>query len=191
MVSRILYPEVTDQDDDHLSDPGFTAHLQEVLSVPSETGFCGLPESMTKGALRIRYKRISLLFDLAPIRFTELPMLPRALVVSYTTFSPLPRQVGTVCFLWHYLSIAGTTCYVVSRSWCSDFPPRYIGTIVSFSLVYSGATIILEQFSQMMILSPLDTSTIICGRTVKWHPEQVPFLRSVATALPLLCSINL
>jgi len=42
------------------------------------------------------------------VGFTEPPQSPAALVVSYTTFSPLPPdQVATwnpaaVCFLWHF-----------------------------------------------------------------------------------------
>ena len=37
------------------------------------------------------------------VGFTELRRSPGALVVSYTTVSPLPPQAGTaVCFLWHW-----------------------------------------------------------------------------------------
>src|SRR3954462_15118687 len=37
------------------------------------------------------------------VGFTEPPESPRALVVSYTTISPLPQRlrVAAVCFLWH------------------------------------------------------------------------------------------
>jgi len=38
------------------------------------------------------------------VGFTEPPQSPAALVVSYTTVSPLPpgRDPAAVCFLWHF-----------------------------------------------------------------------------------------
>ena len=46
--------------------------------------------------------RVSLL-TLLRVGFTEPPGSLRALVVSYTTVSPLPpARPGAVCFLWHY-----------------------------------------------------------------------------------------
>ena len=44
------------------------------------------------------------LLTLLRVGFTEPPGSLRALVVSYTTVSPLPRDTGpgAVCFLWHF-----------------------------------------------------------------------------------------
>ena len=44
------------------------------------------------------------LLTLLRVGFTEPPQSPAALVVSYTTVSPLPRDTGpgAVCFLWHF-----------------------------------------------------------------------------------------
>jgi len=41
---------------------------------------------------------------LLQVGFTEPPQSPAALVVSYTTVSPLPpgRSLAAVCFLWHF-----------------------------------------------------------------------------------------
>jgi len=53
-----------------------------------------------------RTRRVRALLTLLRVGFTEPPQSPAALVVSYTTVSPLPRGAGTprrgaVCFLWH------------------------------------------------------------------------------------------
>src|SRR5262249_1049871 len=41
------------------------------------------------------------LMTLLRVGFTEPPRSPGALVVSYTTVSPLPGRDQAVCFLWH------------------------------------------------------------------------------------------
>ena len=46
-------------------------------------------------------------------------------VGSYPTFSPFPRQVGVVCFLWHFLSPTsrGLPVRKYDALCCPDFPP--------------------------------------------------------------------
>ena len=41
---------------------------------------------------------------LLPVGFAKPARSPEPLVVSYTTFSPLPRLSEAVCFLWHFPS---------------------------------------------------------------------------------------
>jgi hypothetical protein len=52
---------------------------------------------------------LGLLFDLAPSGVCRAPDLATKPVVSYTTFSPLPRPrrsgARAVCFLWHFPSL--------------------------------------------------------------------------------------
>ena len=56
----------------------------------------GRPQSLAQGA-------VAPLLTLLRVGFTEPPQSPAALVVSYTTVSPLPPRwrAGAVCFLWH------------------------------------------------------------------------------------------
>ena len=56
----------------------------------------GRPRSLAQGA-------VAPLLTLLRVGFTEPPQSPAALVVSYTTVSPLPLRwrAGAVCFLWH------------------------------------------------------------------------------------------
>ena len=66
------------------------------------------------------------LFGLAPCGvFPAIPVTQDA-VRSYRTFSPLPRQAGAVCFLWHFPSTAfeGRCPDVIRHTalWSSDFP---------------------------------------------------------------------
>src|SRR5690606_39447731 len=54
-------------------------------------------------------------------------------VSSYLTFSPLPRHVGAVCFLWHLLSPIARSLPVRKRValCCPDFPlPRRYGAAI-------------------------------------------------------------
>ncbi len=57
----------------------------------------GRPQSLAQGA-------VAPLLTLLRVGFTEPPQSPAALVVSYTTVSPLPPRwrAGAVCSLWHY-----------------------------------------------------------------------------------------
>jgi hypothetical protein len=48
-----------------------------------------------------RRRRTDALLTLLRVGFTEPPGSPRALVVSYTTVSPLPARTPAVCSLWH------------------------------------------------------------------------------------------
>src|SRR5205823_6168917 len=48
-----------------------------------------------------RHRRAGALLTLLRVGFTEPPGSPRALVVSYTTVSPLPARTPAVCSLWH------------------------------------------------------------------------------------------
>ena len=82
------------------------------LGPPLPTASCGLPASIGRAALERSRSwaplPASALLTLLRVGFTEPPQSPAALVVSYTTFSPLPPdQVATwnpaaVCFLWHF-----------------------------------------------------------------------------------------
>jgi hypothetical protein len=60
----------------------------------------GRPRSLAQA----RRSRGTALLTLLQVGFTEPPQSPAALVVSYTTVSPLPpgRSPAAVCFLWHY-----------------------------------------------------------------------------------------
>jgi hypothetical protein len=57
------------------------------------TASCGLPASIGRAALdRSRREPLAPLLTLLRVGFTEPPQSPAALVVSYTTVSPLPRR---------------------------------------------------------------------------------------------------
>ena len=78
------------------------------LGLPLPAASCGLPASIGRAALdRSRREPLVPLLTLLRVGFTEPPQSPAALVVSYTTVSPLPPdQAGAwnraaVCFLWH------------------------------------------------------------------------------------------
>src|SRR6266852_919626 len=73
------------------------------LGLPLPTASCGLPASIGRAALnRSRREPLVPLLTLLRAGFTEPPQSPAALVVSYTTVSPLPPlHAGAVCFLWH------------------------------------------------------------------------------------------
>src|SRR5919201_1174704 len=74
------------------------------LGLPLPAASCGLPASIGRAALeRSRREPAVPLLTLLRVGFTEPPQSPAALVVSYTTVSPLPRRkdAGAVCFLWH------------------------------------------------------------------------------------------
>ena len=60
----------------------------------------GRPRSLAQACR----SRGTALLTLLQVGFTEPPQSPAALVVSYTTVSPLPpgRSPAAVCFLWHY-----------------------------------------------------------------------------------------
>src|SRR5438105_12521879 len=66
------------------------------------------------------------LFGLAPCGVCPALAVTSQAVRSYRTFSPLPRQAGAVCFLWHFPSsrlqpgLPGVTWHIALRS--SDFP---------------------------------------------------------------------
>ena len=65
----------------------------------------GRPRSLAQARRRLRRPA---LLTLLRVGFTEPPQSPAALVVSYTTVSPLPPAPGrdpepaAVCFLWHF-----------------------------------------------------------------------------------------
>src|SRR6476660_4940763 len=62
------------------------------LGLPLPTASCGLPASIGRAALdRSRREPLAPLLTLPRVGFTEPPQSPAALVVSYTTVSPLPR----------------------------------------------------------------------------------------------------
>ncbi len=62
------------------------------LGLPLPTASCGLPASIGRAALdRSRREPMAPLLTLLRVGFTEPPQSPAALVVSYTTVSPLPR----------------------------------------------------------------------------------------------------
>src|SRR5262249_10895642 len=69
---------------------------------------------------------IPFLFGLAPCGVCPAPAIAGRAVRSYRTFSPLPRQAGAVCFLWHFPSIGlepnvpDVIRHTAQRS--SDFP---------------------------------------------------------------------
>src|ERR1700753_1742116 len=76
------------------------------LGLPLPTASCGLPASIGRAALnRSRREPVAPvpLLTLLRVGFTEPPQSPAALVVSYTTVSPLPSSHDrrAVCFLWH------------------------------------------------------------------------------------------
>jgi len=77
------------------------------LGLPLPAASCGLPANIGRAALdRSRREPLAPLLTLLRVGFTEPPQSPAALVVSYTTVSPLPRGAGVprrgaVCFLWH------------------------------------------------------------------------------------------
>src|SRR5215467_13202480 len=64
------------------------------LGLPLPAASCGLPASIGRAALdrsrRRRHLRDAALLTLLQVGFTEPPQSPAALVVSYTTVSPLP-----------------------------------------------------------------------------------------------------
>ena len=63
------------------------------LGLPLPTASCGLPASIGRAALdRSRREPLAPLLTLLRVGFTEPPQSPAALVVSYTTVSPLPRR---------------------------------------------------------------------------------------------------
>jgi hypothetical protein len=62
------------------------------LGLPLPAASCGLPASIGRAALdRSRREPLAPLLTLLRVGFTEPPQSPAALVVSYTTVSPLPR----------------------------------------------------------------------------------------------------
>jgi len=85
------------------------------------------------GALLPRSERSTRLFsderrttcmNLHPVRFTLPPCVTAGAVGSYPTISPLPRRIGAVSFLWHWLSrYRDLPVRKHGSRWCSDFPP--------------------------------------------------------------------
>src|SRR5450755_346452 len=77
------------------------------LGLPLPAASCGLPASIGRAALkrsrRPRGRNREALLTLLRVGFTKPPQSPAALVVSYTTVSPLPpARPEAVCFLWHF-----------------------------------------------------------------------------------------
>ena len=65
------------------------------LGLPLPAASCGLPASIGRAALdRSRREPLVPLLTLLRVGFTKPPQSPAALVVSYTTVSPLPRRPG-------------------------------------------------------------------------------------------------
>ncbi len=112
-VSRILYPR---------SRLNGTGAVIIYLVPASPPGSSDLPDSVMTGGTYY-------LLDLAPREVCPAPDVTTRAVGSYPTFSPLPRLVGAVCFLWHWLFPYFSTRDLPVRKhgacWCSDFPPRY------------------------------------------------------------------
>ena len=84
---------------------------------------CGLPASRMKRVTSLPTNRDS--SPIWPCTGRGLPclqVLPPEAVGSYPTFSPLPRRIRAVCFLWHFPSPHGAPCGRPTL-WCSDFPP--------------------------------------------------------------------
>ncbi len=87
------------------------------------------------------------LLTLLRVGFTEPPQSPAALVVSYTTVSPLPRAGrGAVCFLWHCPaghpgSVLPTTLPCGARTFLDAAPlgatPRPPGRLARYQKGYS------------------------------------------------------
>jgi hypothetical protein len=80
--------------------PGSVARLRGPaiihLGLPLPTASCGLPASIGRAALkRTRGEPRFPFLTLLRVGFTEPPQSPAALVVSYTTVSPLPRAGKT------------------------------------------------------------------------------------------------
>ena len=96
-VSRVLYPETPD------------SHLGGGISIiylgcPSRNTSIDLPAGLERAALPRCPLRNTWagLFGLSARGVYRAVPLTRNAVVSYTTLSPLPRQVGAVCFLLHF-----------------------------------------------------------------------------------------
>jgi|SRR5215469_698998 len=89
--------------------PGFVHPLARVGGHPSRTAVAGSLVRSTRehragrplAQARRAWRRA--LLTLLRVGFTKPPQSPAALVVSYTTVSPLPpgRSPAAVCFLWH------------------------------------------------------------------------------------------
>ena len=78
------------------------------------------------------------LFDLSTRKVYHAAIVTNSAVSSYLAISPLPRQVGAVCFLLHFLSPT-SRCLPVRKYGalcCPDFPPRIIRAIRPFALFY-------------------------------------------------------
>jgi hypothetical protein len=79
-------------------------HLGPLLPVAS----CGPPPSSggqpssARAGMAAAHHSGRALSTLLQVGFAEPPGSPRALVVSYTTVSPLPVQAPAVCSLWHF-----------------------------------------------------------------------------------------
>jgi len=74
-------------------------HLRPLLP----TAWCGLPAGIERAARlrRMLDRGRSSLLTLLRVGFTKPRQSPGALVVSYTTVSPLPGLLPAVCSLWH------------------------------------------------------------------------------------------
>ena len=101
------------------------------LGLPLPAASCGLPASIGRAALNhSRREPWAPLLTLLRVGFTEPPQSPAALVVSYTTVSPLPPRwrAGAVCFLWHCPaghpgSALPTTLPCGARTFLTGLPP--------------------------------------------------------------------
>jgi hypothetical protein len=73
------------------------------LGPPLPTVSCGLPAGIGRAALERSRRSLRALLTLLRVGFTKPLQSPAALVVSYTTVSPLPagQSQRAVCFLWH------------------------------------------------------------------------------------------
>lgn len=98
----------------HLSATGFTASLNQPT----------LPDTF----LRIENEPFcdQGLFGLSTRKVYHASVVANKAVGSYSTFSPFPRQVRVVCFLWHY-SVVQFLEHLPVRKYdalcCPDFPP--------------------------------------------------------------------
>ena len=116
-VSRILSAGLLRRDG-HSSGPRITARLKR----PTRR----LWRTEPARAQRPKPQAPSL-FGLAPCGVCPARCITAAAVRSYRTFSPLPRQAGAVCFLWHFPStglepgLPDVIRHTALRS--SDFPP--------------------------------------------------------------------
>ena len=96
------------------------------LGLPLPAASCGLPASIGRAALdRSRREPLAPLLTLLRVGFTEPPQSPAALVVSYTTVSPLPRLTpGRFAFCGTVPRVTRVGVTDHPALWSPDLPHR-------------------------------------------------------------------